>query len=51
VRVRELLPEEQLSPSRSHTMRLEPEWVATVSVDGRPVWPQTTRSGESPGDR
>jgi hypothetical protein len=51
VRVRELLPEEQLSPSRSHTMRLEPEWVATVSVDGRPVWPQTTRSGESPGYR
>jgi len=51
VRVRELFAEEQLSPSRSHTMRLEPEWVATVSVDGRPVWPHTTRSGESPGDR
>jgi hypothetical protein len=51
VRVRELLPEEQLSPSRGHTMRLKPEWVATMSVGGRPVWPPTTRSGESPGDR
>ena len=41
-RVRELVPEDQLSPSRSHTMRLDPCWVAAVSVDGRPVWPRTT---------
>ena len=39
VRMRELLPEDQLSPARSHTMRLDSERVATVSVDGRPVWP------------
>ena len=38
VRVRELFPEDQLSPARSHTMRLEEQQVATVSVDGRPVW-------------
>ena len=38
-RIRELLPEDQLSPARSHTMRLDSQWVATVSVDGRPVWP------------
>ena len=39
VRVRELLPEDQLSPARCHTMRLESQWVASVTVDGRPVWP------------
>lgn len=38
-RVRELFPEEQLSPARSHTMFLEPAWVETVSVDGQTVWP------------
>jgi len=38
VRIRELLPEEQLSPARSHTMRLDSQRVATVWVDGRPVW-------------
>jgi hypothetical protein len=38
VRVREMLPEDQLSPARSHTMRLDVQRVATVSVDGRPVW-------------
>ena len=38
VRVREVLPEEQLSPARSHTMRLDSRLVATVSMDGRPVW-------------
>jgi hypothetical protein len=38
LRVRELLPEAQLSPARSHEMRLEPRWVATISVDGRSVW-------------
>lgn len=38
VRIRELLPEDQLSPARSHTMLLDSQRVATVSVDGRPVW-------------
>ena len=39
VRIRELFPEAQLSPARSHTMRLETKWVATVSIEGRPGWP------------
>ena len=39
IRVRELFPEEQLSPARSHTMLLDSRWVATISVDGRLVWP------------
>ena len=38
-RVRELRPEEHLSPARSHTMRLEARWIANVSMDGRRVWP------------
>ena len=37
VRIRELLPEEQLSPARSHTMLLDPQWVDAVLVDGRVV--------------
>lgn len=43
VRSRELLPEDQLSPDRSRTMRLETELVATVLVDGRAVWPGESR--------
>jgi hypothetical protein len=39
VRIREVLPDDQLSPARSHTMLLDSQRVATVSVDGRPVWP------------
>jgi hypothetical protein len=39
VRIRELFPEDQLSPARSHTMLLDAQLVATVSVDGRSVWP------------
>jgi len=39
VRVRELLPEDQLSPARSHTMRLAPQWVDTVLANGHRVWP------------
>jgi hypothetical protein len=39
VRFRELFPEDQLSPTRSHTMVLEPEWVASVSSNGAAVWP------------
>jgi hypothetical protein len=37
-RVREMLPEDQLSPARSHTMFLEPQWVTAITVDGRPAW-------------
>ena len=43
VRIREVLPPDQLSPDRSHTMRLKAQWVASVSVDGQLVW----RSGAS----
>jgi hypothetical protein len=39
VRIRELFPEDQLSPARSHKMLLDPQWVTTISVDGLPVWP------------
>jgi hypothetical protein len=39
VRTRELLPEDQLSPDRSHTMRLDSQRVAAVTVEGRVVWP------------
>jgi hypothetical protein len=38
-RVHELFPEDQLSPARSHTMRLDSRWVETISVNGRSVWP------------
>ena len=38
LRVRDLWPEEQLSPARSWKMILEPEWVAGVRVNGRRVW-------------
>ena len=38
-RVRELQPEERLSPGRSHKMMLEPDRVSSIRVDGRPVWP------------
>jgi hypothetical protein len=37
-RVREILPDDRLSPDRSHTMRLESHLVATITVDGRSVW-------------
>jgi hypothetical protein len=40
IRVRELFAEEQLSPARSHTMRLDMQRVASVSVDGCPAWPR-----------
>ena len=38
VRIREMLPEDQLSPARSHTMRLNPEWVSKVWLLGELVW-------------
>jgi len=37
LRVRELLPEDQLSPARSHKMLLEPQWVAGIAVHGHAV--------------
>jgi hypothetical protein len=40
VRIRELVPEDQLSPARSHTMLLDSQWVTTVSAGGHPVWPR-----------
>ena len=45
VRVRELHPEDQLSPDRSHTMRLDPAWVSAVSVHGQTVWPAADALG------
>jgi hypothetical protein len=38
LRAGEVLPLEQLSPDRSHTMRLDAQWVTAVSVDGQVVW-------------
>jgi len=38
VRERDLLPEEQLSPARSHIMTLEANMVSSVLVDGHLVW-------------
>jgi hypothetical protein len=38
VRVRELHPEERLSPDRSHRMLLEQTWVSSVLTHGRIVW-------------
>jgi len=39
IRVRELFPEDQLSPERSRVMRLDPRWLSAIIVDGRRVWP------------
>ena len=47
VRIRELLPDDQLSPARSHTMRLDSQWVAAVWESGRPVWPDGSRARDS----
>ena len=37
-RIREIRPENQLSPARSHLMTLERPWVAAIVVDGRVAW-------------
>jgi hypothetical protein len=37
-RVRDLRPEEELSPQRGRRMTLDPEIVSAVYVDGRKVW-------------
>jgi hypothetical protein len=42
VRVREMAPEDQLSPDRSHTMRLESQRVAAVLVHGQPIWSRSS---------
>ena len=39
IRVRELFPDDQLSPDRSHKMLLNPQWVSAITVDGQRVWP------------
>ena len=39
LRVRDLQPEELLSPQRGRRMTLSPGMVTSVSVDGRVVWP------------
>jgi hypothetical protein len=46
MRVRDLQPEEQLSPARSHKMTLEPHLVSSIFVDGHPVWPADSLSSE-----
>ena len=38
-RVRELLPESQLSPERGRRMTLAPSMVVAIDVDGARVWP------------
>ena len=42
-RVREVHPEEQLSPARSRTMVLNPRWVSFILVEGQGVWGDTKR--------
>ena len=39
VRILELYSEDQLSPARSHTMRLDQQWVTSIAVEGSRVWP------------
>jgi hypothetical protein len=39
-RVRDLQPEEKLSPERGRRMTLEPRTVSSILVDGRKVWPR-----------
>lgn len=46
LRVRDLQPEVELSPARSHKMRLEPHMVSAILVNGRPVWPADAPSSE-----
>ena len=39
IRIRELFPDDQLSPDRSYKMLLNPRWVSAITVDGQAVWP------------
>jgi hypothetical protein len=43
LRVRELQPEEQLSPARSHVMILQADMVSSIVVEGRSVWRNLAR--------
>ena len=38
-RVRDLRPEEELSPQRGRRMTLEPQMVSAIYLDGRKAWP------------
>jgi hypothetical protein len=38
-RVRDLAPEETLSPERGRRMTLQPTMVSSIAVNGRAVWP------------
>jgi hypothetical protein len=40
-RVRDLQPDDRLSPQRGRRMTLEPRMVASLAVDGERVWPPT----------
>ena len=40
LRVRDLQPEETLSPERGRRMTLDPRMVTSIAVEGRVVWPQ-----------
>jgi len=46
-RVRDLRPEEELSPERGRKMTLEPHMVSSIYVDGRHVWPAGSSSSDS----
>jgi len=46
-RVRDLRPEEELSPQRGRRMTLEPHMVSSIYVDGRHVWPAGSSSSDS----
>lgn len=45
-RVREVRPAAELSPARSHVMRLDPARVHAIWVDGRPIWPESAPASE-----
>jgi hypothetical protein len=45
-RVRERLPEAQLSPARSHRMVLEPHWVTAVTAHGVRLFPGIAQEPE-----
>ena len=45
-RVRDLRPEEELSPQRGRKMTLEPHMVSSIYVDGRHVWPLGSPSSQ-----
>ena len=38
-RVRDLQPEDKLSPDRSRLMLLDPAWITAVVISGTQVWP------------